>query len=222
MYEAIKIKDYKKRGLLAFGFIIIMLIYIIINNITNILISKLIKQEVSTTPGWTLYLGGNIEYNGIWNEKASGEYTELFNNNSLTAEEMQQILKTKAINQYKTNGINNISLFINKFVVLTENISGYSFQNLIEVATINENILSVIRIYIEIFMIKIILLNIYINKYSINNTEIFENNFIYFLIVIGIILSHLFVEVSQRYMMPLLPALTIITTYCISKISKKI
>ena len=41
---------------------------------------------------------------------------------------------------------------------------------------------------------------------------------LYILVTVGIITSHIFVEVSPRYMLPLLPALTVIAAYSITKI----
>ena len=219
LYKIINsLKQKKKNIIIMLGIVLILAFYQLINTLSNIAISKLIKQEASTTAGWTLYLGSNLEYNGMWNEPASEEYGELMGNKNISAEEIQEIFKDKAISKYKQNGLENLKLFYRKLKILTNNISGYSYQNLKEVATINDNILKIIRIITEIAMVTIILLNIYICIYLTRDVQIFENMLLYILVTVGIITSHIFVEVSPRYMLPLLPALTVIAAYSITKI----
>ena len=216
-----KVKQKKIRILVIIGSMLILAMYILINAVSNYGIGKLIKQEASTTPGWTLYLGSNIEYNGMWHEKASGEYTQLFNNEEMSAEEIQQYFNEKAIKQYKENGFKNIKLFFNKYKILTNNIVGYSYSNINEVATINNNILRLIRISSEIAICIIIVLNVYYCINLIKNIQIFENVILYLLVIIGLLASHMLVEVSPRYALPLMPIITIVATFGLSKITIK-
>lgn len=208
--------------ILGLAILIIFLIYQLMNALTNVLISKLIKQEASTTPGWTLYLGSNFKNKGMWNEEASGEAGILVDNTELSAEEVQVILKNKAIQQYKENGLLNIKLFIQKFNILVNNISGYSIYSLADRIKIHNIILiQAINTFTEITMIIILLLNIYSFKYTFNNKKEFEKIFIYMLINMGLASSHIFVETHRRYLMPMFPALIIIATISISNIHKK-
>ena len=221
IYIIIKNLEEKKRTLLILiGILLIITTFYGINIISNCVISKFIKQEASTTPGWTLYLGSNLEYNGMWNEPASKEYGEVLYNEEISVEEIQKTLKEKAIQQYMDNGFKNIKLFFNKFEILTNNIVGYSNQNLIEVATVDNNLLKIIRILSEFVMSMIILLNIYAFSYLID-VQNFKNMLIYILIVLGLLSSHMLVEVSPRYVLPIIPILTIIATYSFSNIVDK-
>jgi len=222
IYDMLKNLSQKKRNIiLVIGIILILTTYELINMISNTAISKLIKQEVATTPGWTLYLGSNLEYKGMWNEPAGREYGELLNNEEISAEELQQVFKEKAIQQYIDNGARNIKLFINKYKILTNNIVGYSYQTLNEVATINNNILKMIRVIAEIVMAVIILLNIYTYTYINGNVQMFKNMLLYILAIIGMLASHMLVEVSPRYVLPLMPMITIVATYTLYNILDK-
>ncbi len=219
IYEIVfNIKKQVKSIFVILGFAISISIYIIINITSNALISKTIGAKVSIMPGWTLYLGSNVEYNGTWNQESSNEYEKLRNDKSLSAEGIQKVLKEKAIDQYKKNGISNVKLFIEKFKVLTNFVAGYAYFNLTSTATINNIILFVVRAYLEVMMFVIILLNIYSYKYTIKNMQNFQNMLIYILAVIGIISSHLLVEVSPRYIMPVFPMITVIAAITICEI----
>ena len=100
-----------------------------------------------------------------------------------------------------------------------ENIQGYSYYNFISKVVMNNKILAfAIRFITEISMIIIILLNIYCYKYMDKDVQNLENMLIYLLIIMGIAESHIFVEVSPRYMLPLMPTLIITATYSLSNI----
>lgn len=180
------------------------------------IMNKIIDGNVSTTSGWTLFLGSNIETDGMW--YSSAETDAIFNKN-LSAEEIQQEFKQLAITRYKSNGINNITLFIKKLFVLTGNIAGSSFTTLLSTAEINNaTFTKVLRLLIHLYIDFLVLLNVLNTLLDINYNKLDKSDLFYMLLYIGIITAHIFVEVHSRYYMPAVVPLTIISSLSLYKI----
>lgn len=211
MYINIKNKKFKLNYLISFLLILISFwasktgIYLMMNKINSV--------PVSRTSGWTLYIGSNVNSNGMWYSEP--KLNELLKNGQ-SVEEIQREFKQLAIERYKSNGINNIKLFANKFVVLTGDVSNYTFSTFLNTVNIHpEFLFRIISILLYSYVFASILLNILIAIQSLISRKNIELNIFYMLFYIGIIMAHLFVEVSPRYYMPALIPLCIINSISI-------
>lgn len=95
---------------------------------------------------------------------------------------------------------------------MTGNIAEYSFETFKGTLSINNNlVLNLIKLSFHMYIIILILLNalnVYLDiKYK--NSDI--QDLFYMLLYIGLVMAHLFVEVSPRYYMPAIVPLTIIS-----------
>ena len=208
-YIFINLKQKKLNTYYIISFLLIFISFISISFLGRFTLNKIIDGKVSTSSGWTLYIGSNIESSGGWySEPKFEEFSEKYS----TAEEIQQEFKKLAIERYKNNGIKNINLFISKFFVITGNIAEYSFETFKGTISISNNLLlNLIKLTFHIYITILILLNalnVYLDiKYK--NSDI--QDLFYMLLYIGLVMAHLFVEVSPRYYMPAIVPLTIIS-----------
>lgn len=206
IYINMKNKNFKLHYLISF--ILILISFFITKNGLLSLMDKINDEPVSRTSGWTLYIGSNIDSNGMWYSEP--KLDELLGN-GLSVEETQKEFKHLAIERYKSNKLNNLKLFAIKFVILTGNVPNYTFSTFLNTVVItSEWISNSIKIILYCYMFISIILNILIAVQSLLNRKKLELNIFYMLFYIGIIMAHLFVEVSPRYYMPAIVPLTII------------
>lgn len=197
-----------KTDLKLINLIIIIIIFITCNNFYTSLVSSKTNYKIgNNTSGWTLYLGSNLKSNGAWFEVS--EFNEFLNLNEdeFDVQEIHNYFKTQAINNYKTyNVVDLIKLFTKKYYILTSNIPSYTYENTINPLT-NNKLTIICKLYLIIFWITLIL-----NCITIKIKNI-KNPITIFLIIIeiGLILSHLLVEVSPRYFIPLTVPLLLIS-----------
>lgn len=154
------------------------------------------EEKFATTQGWTIYLGANIESNGIWNLTDSMYFNAKMAGK--TPQEVQIEMQKEAIERYKNNGFKgNALLMKEKFKVLTAYSGEYSssaFASL-EPELTGDRIDVCIKFISKLLFFLIVLSNIFV---MFNKTEM-KNKILYMLLSIGIVISHLLVEVSQRY-----------------------
>lgn len=208
-YIFINLKQKKINPNYIVSILLITVSFVCIKSLGIFTLSKIIDGNVSTTSGWTLYIGSNIESSGGWySEPKFEEFSEKYS----TAEEIQQEFKKLAIERYKNNGIKNINLFISKFLVMTGNIAEYSFETFKGTLSISNNlVLNLIKLSFHMYIITLILLNA-LNVYiDIKYKHLDIQDLFYMLLYIGLVMAHLFVEVSPRYYMPAIVPLTIIS-----------
>lgn len=197
-----------KTDIKLINLIIIIIIFITCNNFYSSLVSSKTNYKIGNNiSGWTLYLGSNLKSNGAWFEVS--EFNEFLNLNEdeFDVQEIHNYFKKQAINNYKTYSILNlIKLFTKKYYILTSNIPSYTYENTINPLT-NNKLTIICKLYLIIFWITLIL-----NCITIKIKNI-KNPIIIFLIIleIGLILSHLLVEVSPRYFIPLTVPLLLIS-----------
>ena len=197
-----------KTDIKLINLIIIIIIFITCNNFYSSLVSSKTNYKIgNNTSGWTLYLGSNLKSNGAWFEVS--EFNEFLNLNEdeFDVQEIHNYFKEQAINNYKTYSILNLTkLFTKKYYILTSNIPSYTYENTINPLT-NNKLTIIYKLYLIIFWITLIL-----NCITIKIKNI-KNPIIIFLIIleIGLILSHLLVEVSPRYFIPLTIPLLLIS-----------
>lgn len=197
-----------KTDIKLINLIIIIIIFITCNNFYTSLVSSKTNYKIgNNTSGWTLYLGSNLKSNGAWFEVS--EFNEFLNlnENEFNVQKIHKYFKTQAINNYKTyNVVDLIKLFTKKYYILTSNIPSYTYENTIKPLT-NNKLTIICKLYLIIFWITLIL-----NCITIKIKNI-KNPITIFLIIIeiGLILSHLLVEVSPRYFIPLTVPLLLIS-----------
>lgn len=197
-----------KTDIKLINLIIIIIIFITCNNFYTSLVSSQTNYKIgNNTSGWTLYLGSNLKSNGAWFEVP--EFNEFLNSNEdeFDVQEIHNYFKEQAINNYKTYSILNLTkLFTKKYYILTSNIPSYTYESTINPLT-NNKLTIICKLYLIIFWITLIL-----NCITIKIKNI-KNPIIIFLIIleIGLILSHLLVEVSPRYFIPLTVPLLLIS-----------
>ena len=115
---------------------------------------------------------------------------------------IQEHFKEKAIMTYKKNGIKNIPLIVKKYILISNNIDIYSINemNFILNFKMNKILKYLISVISRMFYY-------YILVKGITN----KNNDHLKLFSIGLLLAHFILEVSPRYLLPIFPALTILT-----------
>lgn len=184
------------------SFIIIILIFSCINNSYTKLVSYNTKYNIGSSSGWTLYLGSNYESHGSW--FYSEEYNNFITEDNFNPSEVHNYFKEKAIENYKQYDLLKIiKLYARKYYILTSNVSNYTYENTIATYIAKQ----IIKIVLYTFWNTIIILNLKTKSKS-GNELIFLK-----LLEIGLILSHLFVEVSPRYFLPSIIPLIIIAFY---------
>lgn len=211
LYLIIFLKSNYKNKLISF--ILILLCFIGINNSYTKLVSNKTKYNIGGSSGWTLYLGSNLESNGAW--FPSDEYNELMASDNFNPPDIHNYFKEKAIENYKSYSILKITkLYAKKYSTLTSNLSYYTYENTIGIYT-NKKI---IRIILYIFWFILILSNICIILRKDKNID----NILFIMVLeIGLLLSHLLVEVSPRYFIPTLVPIMLIASYTIYNIKNK-
>ena len=211
LYLIIFLKSNYKNKLISF--ILILLCFIGINNLYTKLVSNKTKYNIGGSSGWTLYLGSNLESNGAW--FPSDEYNELMASNNFNPPDIHNYFKDKAIENYKSYNILNITkLYAKKYSTLTSNLSYYTYENTIGTYTTKK----IIRIILYIFWFILILSNVYIILRKDKNID----DILFIMILeIGLILSHLLVEVSPRYFIPTLVPIMIIASLNIYNFKNK-
>ena len=211
LYLIIFLKSNYKNKLISF--ILIILCFIGINNSYTKLVSNKTKYNIGGSSGWTLYLGSNLESNGAW--FPSDEYNELMASDNFNPPDIHNYFKDKAIENYKSYNILNITkLYAKKYSTLTSNLSYYTYENTIGTYTTKK----IIRIILYIFWFILILSNICIILRKDKNID----DILFIMVLeIGLILSHLLVEVSPRYFIPTLVPIMFIASYTIYNIKNK-
>lgn len=214
-YIYINMKNKKINVNYLISFILILVSFFTIKNVIFLGMDKINQEPVSRTSGWTLYLGSNLNSYGAWYSEPK---LDEFLKNGLTVEETQQEFKELAMERYKSNGLKNVKLFTAKFAILTGNIPNYTSATFSGTININsESILKIIKLTIYLYVFVSITLNILIAVQSLKNRKNIELSIFYMLFYIGIIMSHLFVEVSPRYYMPALIPLCILNSIALYK-----
>lgn len=211
LYLIIFLKSNYKNKLISF--ILIILCFIGINNSYTKLVSNKTKYNIGGSSGWTLYLGSNLESNGAW--FPSDEYNELMASDNFNPPDIHNYFKEKAIENYKSYNILNITkLYAKKYSTLTSNLSYYTYENTIGTYTTKK----IISIILYIFWFILILSNICIILRKDKNID----DILFIMVLeIGLILSHFLVEVSPRYFIPTLVPIMFIASYTIYNIKNK-
>lgn len=182
----------------------ILLVYIGCNKIYFNLEKKFIDDSISSVGmGWNLYVGSNVDSNGTWNIEQQSEFSLISIEKSPT--EVQEYFFDKSIDAYIDNGlVKNMKLFWNKSVILVGEQIEFSclvFDNSL-MKNMDKTLFYFIYFISSIFHYFLLVINLLVSYISIKIKKIDYALFIQ-LFVIGVVSSHLLVEVSPRYSMSL-------------------
>lgn len=189
-------EKHSTKGMLILGMAILILVYVIADNLLVHTMQLFNSEEFSKTQGWTLYVGANIDSEGSWNLEDSKYFYEVGENK--TADETQIYMKNEAIRRVKNNGIiDDLKLLVDKFRILTSSLGGYSAQsfNYIQISYESALVDKIVSMVLKVTCFIIVYSNLFVGIYYKN----LKVKMIYMLVSLGIILSHLLVEVSPRY-----------------------
>ena len=207
---------------LLLSFIMISLCYGVYNNLNY----KLVEDATGYTPsksgsGWSVYVGSNINSNGEW--FLEPKLDEFFvKDEDFSPSEIHEYFMEEGIKNYKSYNLITVSKFmIKKLEVLTNDVYSYTYENFTS-SVINQSkkYNTVLKSYLYCFWFLMFIINIF----SIFNiTDKNENSRLVFyrMFFIGLVASHLLVEVSPRYFMPMLVPLMILMGFQIEKLMKK-
>lgn len=203
------------------SFILIILCYSTYNNLNY----KVIEDVTGYTPskngsGWSIYVGSNINSNGQWFQEP--KLDEFFaKDNDFSPSEIHKYFLQEGIKNYKNYNLITLSKFmLKKLEVLTNDVYAYTYNNFVgSVINQSKKYNIVLKYYLYCFWFLMFIINIFgvcnLNDKNENMRVIF-----YRLIFIGLILSHLLVEVSPRYFMPMFVPLMILMGFQIEKTIK--
>ncbi|MEG0995139.1 MAG: hypothetical protein RSE91_04155, partial [Bacilli bacterium] len=185
------------------SFTLIVLFYFISMLIINNSISKILGYEVSNNSGWSVFVGSNRKYDGMWNIEDSSIFgTELYKEDS-TPFKAHSYVKEIGIKRYKENGINNIKLFVNKASNIISYHSSYSYSEFIDFFSNNfpKSVKQTLKIYVYVMFLLGLVLNAYGSfKLIINN----DGRYLpYVLFGMGLFMATLLMEGHIRYFTPL-------------------
>ncbi len=202
--------------------VIILVFYIGVGKISNIYLEHEIGYEAATSIGFTLFSGSDINSNGSWSATGSKILNEEMEKEPFDANKIQNNLQNLAIENYLNNGIKNINLLLKKFIFLTSDIGGYSWNNATSMLDIefqhNQgnilNFISMLGYYI------LILINLLFGIHATKQKELSTILNILILFIGGFTLASIFLEVAPRYFLPALIPLTILGSISIIKPEK--
>lgn len=195
--------------------LIILLIFISYfgcNKLYAFVNKKFIDDTIATqTVGWNIYVGANIDSSGTWNRKQQDEFDEIFYTDA-TPTEIQEHFLEKGLNLYKNNGlIDDIKLFIKKAIILVKNpdrLTCTVFFDTLEL-TVNKYVSGALKVLTMLVYYILILFNLIIAYVKLKDKKC-DITILLQLFIIGIVASHIFVEVSPRYSLPLLVPYTLL------------
>lgn len=215
IFNKVKLVNY----LVSFG--IIILCFFSIDKLYNFYVTKSVGIDVAdSSGGWSLYVGSNLSSNGAWFE--SERLTEMFHedDNDFSTNKIHTYFKNEAINNYESYDIKTILvLFKNKLKVLTDSVHSYSYKVFINsMSNGNKCINKLFKRFIDSYYLLLLVSNIFIIRLYRKKT--IPDMLIFIIIIeIGLLLSHLLVEVSPRYFLPLMVPLMVVMGYNIYELS---
>ncbi|AZV57261.1 hypothetical protein [Clostridium sp. AWRP] len=213
--------------ILIFAFLIF---YFISNLIINSTISTVIKRDAASFPvGFTMYIGSDAKYGGIWNYDDSIKVSKIESESKMKPQEIHDYLLKQALHRFKQQGIKeNISLFINKFkimwlgdidaVFIVNNPSAtYNLGSSNNLGN-NINIYFILGIAISLlyYYFLLTLCILYIISYSENVKSKYSLLLVIF--ILGMVLLHLLVEVAPRYHFYGIPLFSLIASLGVSNL----
>lgn len=206
--------DKEKALKLLASFILITICFSSINKLYNLSVSNKTNIPVATSSsGWCLYVGSNISSNGSWFEEP--KLTTMINDPDMfSPQEIHQYFKDLAINNYKSYDILTIlRLYKNKLHILVGDVDKYSYSQFTDTITNSNAIINIIiKTFTYSYYFFMLIGNIFV-IYKIKTKKIFENLIFLIILELGLIASHLLVEVSPRYFLPLTVPMIIILSY---------
>ncbi|MDQ2084945.1 glycosyltransferase family 39 protein [Herbivorax sp. ANBcel31] len=214
-----KIESVKDNLVRVVIFIFLPIFFFITSNFLNFLIVNTLGQDIAKSPmGFSIFVGSNIEYNGVWNYEDSNVFNKLMKDKEKSPQEVQDELLRKGIARFKYQSFQNVNLLIRKHKVMWSSDddvlkyinSGLDKEKISSIDFIKNynrlNFLCNIYYYIMLVLVGISAFIVIKKK---NNYEII---FLY-IIISGIIALHMITEVAGRYHFPAISIFAIIASY---------
>ena len=220
-YLYILIFNNKNVLIYLFAFTLIFIPYFVVNNINNLSTTNLINEEItSNSVGWNLYIGSNISSRGMWYKEASILFREKSYNYSLSATDIQNYFMKLGLQRYEDNGLDNLKLLDSKFNAFHERIGSYAYNSYFDILNIkNSNIINLmVMLVTNSFYYLLVIISIFSFKTLYNDKN--SKYLICILFFMGVIISHLVMEASPRYMLPLLNVYILISALWLNKYIK--
>ncbi len=187
-----------KMGLICF--ILMFIPYTLINKVNNLIVSKLSGYEVSSLPGWNIYVGSQGE-DGSWQIATSEVFEKYYYAPDFTVQKFhRECLKEGIINYQNRNFKENLIFLKNKWAFLVRGmpeLNVYIFNHFTqnEKQSVSDTIKWLTIIWCSICLAQAIAI-------MIKKAKNLGFNLFLALLVIGITLAHLLMEVNPRYFIP--------------------
>jgi 4-amino-4-deoxy-L-arabinose transferase-like glycosyltransferase len=192
--------------------------YAVFFNLAGLGVSSIIGKDVARSPvGFNLFVGSNIEYNGVWNAEDAGIYSELTGSGDFDAQQVHDEFARMAFERYKGQGAENIGLFKEKFKIMWS--SDYDAVEYIK-AGLNTALKSsesfnarkrYLTAACNLFYLAMLLFSLVFAVWSIKKSDYISLTVM--LIVLGVAVIHLLAEVHGRYHYPVI-SLFALTAAC--------
>ena len=207
---------------LLLSFILIVLCYSVYNNLNYNFVKDVTGYTLSKSgSGWSIYVGSNINSNGSW--FLEPKLDEFFaKDEHFSPSKIHKYFMKEGIKNYKSYNMITLSKFmIKKLEVLTNDVYSYTYDNFTS-SVINQSkkYNTVFKFYLYCFWFLMFIINIF-SIFNITDKDENSRLVFYRLLFIGLVASHLLVEVSPRYFMPMLVPLMILMGFQIEKLMKK-
>ena len=182
------------------------------NSLYKTVILNFVDNNIATsTFGWSMYVGANMDSNGSWNQTQQYELDAMLES-QYTPTEIQEHFFDKAIDLYKSNGIiNNLKFFVIKSMVLVGGPDWLSAAvfNLMMANPFSDNVYAMIKLVTFVSYFILLFFNLVIAFDSLKSKK-WDFTCLLQLFIIGMVTSHMFVEVAERYSMPLFVPYTLL------------
>ncbi|WP_455798974.1 glycosyltransferase family 39 protein [Clostridium butyricum] len=211
-------KSYEKRILKYTTIIFIIISYITMSTVMSNYVTRAISKPIaskSSAFGYSLMIGTNEKYNGQWN---SDDYRNFFDYSDKlkSATNGQKACFYKGIERiYNSNFREIINLFFNKYKILWGNSNfaiDFNYIFLSEQGELNNNINVVLKnskILGNVFYFICVLFT-FIESLFIYKRKSQKECYILVLLLIGTMITHVFLEVQNRYQYHILPVMCIL------------
>ena len=198
--------------------LIVIICYICYNNLNYLLVKNMTGYiPAKNSSGWSIYIGSNYESSGMW--FAEPKLNDFFiKEDDFSPTELNNYFLKEGIENYKEYNLIKLVKFMGKkFGALTYNVHSYTYSNTIgNISNQISYLDTFFKIYLYIFWFFVLIINII----SIFIKQDEKKLIIYKIFFIGLVFSHLLVEVSPRYFMPMFVPLNILTFYLINNLLK--
>lgn len=206
--------------------ITILLVYFLLGGIYSNILSNIVNQKLpDSKSGWSIYVGAQTEYGGLWNFEAS-KLVEEKRKEGKSASIIQKELFDLGVEKFKKNGFKqNIDLFKYKINTLTGKSGRYTADSYLATKRVNSffnkdydkvNSVIICNFFYFILILGTLITSLKMFKQNKYELLIFE------LYIIGILIAQMFLENSARYTISFLIPYSILSFGFLSSQNEKL